>query len=233
MSTRSFFTSILEKEGLKKYRGIFPFFLTSTYGIILLFTVALLPFLVILFSFKTTFETLEKKEEYLDLLQIRAERLLESQKVKDRFMEKYSGADPHYLEHLVSPLTFLRSEIEALEMIYAHPSFQACSNLRERIHYLLGDANKIHFVEKNPNAGAILKEVELKQVSPVEVGMEDIKNLLSIFEGVAIDFYEAPSFRPQLIIQSFDLIRKKATERETYLLNTNLLKREIIPPKKI
>jgi hypothetical protein len=233
MSTRSFFTLKLEKEVLEKWKGIFSFFITSPYGIIALFTAALLPFLFILFSYKATLETLEKKDEYLGLLQIRAERLLESQKERDRFMEKYSGADPHYLEHLLRPLTFLRSEIEALEMIYAHPSFHACCNIKERLQYLLGDGNKIYFAEKNHRCKATLQEVELQQVSPVEVGMEDIKNLLSIFEGVAIDFYEPPSFRPQLIIQSFELVRKIAPERETYLLNTNLIKREIISPKKI
>ena len=218
---------------MKKWREIFSFFLTTPYGIILLFIASLIPFLLILFSFKTTLESFEKKDEYLNLLQIRGSRVLENQKDRASFMEKYSDADPHYLEHLVSPLTFLRSEIQSLEMIYAHPSFQACNNLKERLHYLIGDGNKIHYIEKNHKSGTILQEVELKQVTPVEVGMEDIKNLLSIFEGVAIDFYEAPSFRPQLIIQSFELIRKTTLERETYLLNTNLIKREIISPKKI
>jgi len=167
-------------------------------------------------------------DRHLSLMQIRIERLMENQKEKKAFEKQYKNVDPNYLDNVMGNISFLQPEIEALNVIYTHPAFRSCNNVKDRLKFLTENENKLVFVEKNHASSSLLKESYLKQRFPVEVDMEDVKNLLSVIEGTSIGCDQPPALRPQLTIQSFDFQRKSLPEKEAFFLEINLIKRELL-----
>ena len=72
-------------------------------------------------------------ESDIDQLAIRMERTKESQKSRNAFIDQYGNVDHYYVDHILEPMVLLKSEIDALNLVYAHPAFQSCGNIKNRL----------------------------------------------------------------------------------------------------
>lgn len=200
--------------------------LQNPYFIGALFVFSLIPFLFGVMLIRDRFGKLSENQKHFKQIEWRAKRLVQTHKSRNKFLEKYKQVDPYYLNHATESLVFLKPEIDALKVIYGHPTFQSCPAVKTRLTALTKGDNRIVFLEKGREVSKLIEEMRYTQAKPVEVNGEDIKNILSIIEGVSIDPYEPPPFRPQLVIKRFDLKRESLLGRESYFLEMDLIKRE-------
>lgn len=97
----------------------------------------------------------------------------------------------------------------------------------ESLTFASGD--KLVFAEENLKRVGNKQEVIERQKKPIEIDEIVLKRILSIVEDVSIDSEIRPSHRPQLLFQHFELTKKKSTpEENTFVLNMQLIKREIL-----
>lgn len=185
----------------------------------------LLPFLILIMVFSQKMERLNELEEAVGRLPFRLEKVKIGQKDKNTFKETYGSIDPYYLDHVLEPMILLKPEVEALKLVYSHPAFQSCENVKKRLETLTKGGNRLMFSEKHREANGELEEVYLSQINPVEINGNDLKNILMAVEGVTIGNEVPPDHRPQFVIREFHLNKKKLAERETYLLEMQLIKR--------
>ena len=197
-----------------------PFFITA------LLAFSLIPFLCAVLLIKTRFAKLSMRKTHFEQIQWRGKRLVQTQKDRNEFLEKYQQVDAYYLSHAIEQLVFLKPEIAALQVIYGHPTFQSCPAVKERLTCLTQGKNRLVFVEQGRETSKFIQETHYQQQALIEVNAEDIKNILSIIEGVSIGPYEPLSFRPQLVLRRFDLKRESLLGRESYFLDMDLIKRE-------
>lgn len=194
--------------------------------IAVLFAFSLVPFLFAVFLIKTRFERLDENRRHFQQIIWRGKRLAGNQKHRNAFLKTFNHVDPYFLSHAIEEIVFLKPEVDALKVIYGHPTFQSCPAVKQRLSRLTKGENRLIFTEENRSVSSLIEEMTYQQQTPVEVNGEDLKNILSIIEGVSIGPYETPSFRPQLIIKSFDLKREMLLGRESYYLQMDLIKRE-------
>jgi hypothetical protein len=231
MNIKSLFTqgsrrNIFQLLCITKEENIASFLIT--FG---LYFLALIPFCFILLFFMNKSAKLDEMAKSMEQIQVQAERWLENEKEKRAFLVKYRNVDPHYIDHTLLAYRFLQPEIDALSKMVSDPAFQTCESIKERTYFLM-ERNRLSFTEiKRRQASPLMEEVELEQSMPVEVNMEDVKNLLSMIEGISIGCCNPPSKRPQLVITSFDLKKKSEFGKEGYFLDLHLMKRELLHAK--
>ncbi len=165
---------------------------------------------------------------YFEQIKQQGKALIKSHKNRDQFFERYQKVAPNYLNHVIENTIFLQQEINLLNAIHAQPAFRSHPMIKRRLLYLTKGANRLFFVEQDHKDSDLIKEVYYRQKKPVEIGKEDLKNLLSMIEGVEIDPSRLHVPRPQLIMRRFDLKRTTDLMSESYLLEMDLIKREPI-----
>ena len=186
---------------------------------------AIVPFIFLLFHLSQRFTHFEELEGCVDRLAIRLERVKQTQKDRNAFMNQYEEVDHYYIDHVLEPMAFLKPEVDALKLVYSHAAFQSCENVKNRLEKLTEGGNRLMFSEGNREVINGIEEVELSQTRPVEMNTSDLKAVLSGVEGVQIGNELPANGRPQLVIRRFRLNKKKLAERETYLLEMQLVKR--------
>lgn len=190
-----------------------------------LFTIPSVLFILHIFHIKSEFGGLRDR---IENLQLRMERIKTLQKDRNAFILQYGDVDPNYIENVLEPMQLLASEVDALELVYSHPAFQACDNVKKRLDTLTKGSNRLVFSEKNKKIENGIEEIEYTQMRPVEINVSDLKTILAAIEGIQIEQYQAPAGQPQFIVRNFHLNKKKLAERETYLLEMQLIKRGIV-----
>lgn len=185
----------------------------------------ILPFLVFFVMMTKKMGRLDEFEEAAQRLPLCLEKINANQNDKRTFKEKYGSIDPYYLDHVIEPMIFLKPEVEALKLVYSHPAFKACDNVKKRLEALTKGGNRLMFSEKQRETNHEIEEVFLTQLKPVEINESDLKTILMAVEGVSIGNESPPNHRPQFVIREFHLTKKKLAESETYLLEMQLIKR--------
>ena len=188
------------------------------------FILALFPLGAILSSYHSLVETLNRLGSDLECLQLQAHRRIVEEEEKRDFLESFENADHYYVEKHIEKIAFLTGEIYSLETIFAHPAFQKCAEIKERLDRIGGDHNKLRFSEIARHSKSRVEEIELRQMHPVEVEMSDLKKVLAYVEGVSIDEFEPFPHRPQFIIKSFDL----SWQRDQLWLTTDIIQRRAV-----
>lgn len=183
------------------------------------------PFVLLMIHLNHRLDRLQELEGTVDRLAIRMERFRQSQKDRYAFMNRYEDVDHYYIDHVLESMTLLKPEVEALKLVYSHPAFQTCENVKNRLERLTRGGNRMIFAEGNREVKNGIEEVELSQSRPIEINTNDLKMILAAVEGVTIGKELPPKGRPQLIVKGFHLNKKKLAERETYLLEMQLIKR--------
>ena len=176
-----------------------------------------LPFAFLLFHFNTRLTSLQQLQDATSQLAIRIKDTKQTEKTS--FMPENSH---EAIDHVLQTMTFLKPEIEALKLMSVHPALHSCEEIKSRLETLTGGENRITLTAQNRDIKNGIEEVELVQTRPVEINTNDLKLLLSALEGPSIGNAKA---RTQVVIKEFHLNKKKLEERETYLLQMQLIKR--------
>lgn len=187
-----------------------------------------LPFSLVLLHMSREIDQLKEYEEAVDILPLRMEKVKAAHKGKMAFIDTYRLSDPEYISHRLETMTFLDSEIEALKLVNNHAAFESCDNIKTRLELLTQGGNRFSFSETCRDVDGEIEEREFAQIQPVEINGNDLKRILVAVEGISIGKEEAPKGRPQMVIKSFTLDKKKLAERETYLLEMQLIKRGLL-----
>ncbi len=154
------------------------------------------------------------------------ERLaMERKEEKKRFLERYSHADPYFLDQVIESFPLLAAEKKELEFIANHPAFPESIVIQERLAFL--KENKLAFREEKIETSQEKKEVEEVQRYPVQMDENDLKAILSLLEDVPIDANVPKSHAPQILIKNFRL-KKQETPLHTnvFEVEMTLIKRE-------
>ena len=190
--------------------------------LVAVFAFSLVPLLFASFTIGSRFSELALKKSHFEKVKQRGEKLIKAHENRNRFLETYGHADPSYLNCVSKKLVFLQPEIETLKTI--------CNShflpfIKKRLSHLIDGENRLMFVEKNQEASDHIEEVHYTQRKPVEVDAKDIESILLSIEKTPILTETSPPKRPQLMVRSFELNHQSKRERESYLLEMELIKR--------
>lgn len=137
----------------------------------------------------------------------------------------YEDADRFYLEKQVQSMSLLQDQRQELEKLEQVKSIAEDPKVTRRLNALRD--NHMVFSEGMVQSYPFFNEIPETLVQPVEVNVDDIRQLLAKIEGVKIGADEPGPQRPQFLITEFRLDRKSGADKEeTYMLNLKLLKRE-------
>jgi len=146
---------------------------------------------------------------------------------KERFLKRYSNANPYFLDQEIEAFSLLQSEKTRLESLLRHPAFPESQSLKERLAFL--EENRFAFAEENIRTSTTMKEVEEKQRKSVQMDETDLKAILSLVEDLPIDSSVPSTGSPQLIIKDFRLKKQETSlQTEVFEVEMDLLKREFI-----
>jgi len=211
------------------FERIFKKIIQEKGGVMTLCAVCLLSFMLVIFFNKEKNQFLKKNLEEALLMRSRIEHFLAAQKDRTTFFKKYGGnIDRYYIGRVLEGAQFLKRETETLRGVCEHPAFKSCNNIKQRWNFLTKGENNLVFIEESRKCKNSIEEIALKQKHPVEVDNEDVKQILSLVEGVAIGEYCPPPAAPQMIFRRFTLKKRKFAEGETFLLEMHITKREVI-----
>lgn len=145
---------------------------------------------------------------------------MQKQSLNNLVRKQYCQADPMYLEHQFQGFRPLARERYALEKLTKTHNYTGAESIEKRLTFLNQGNNHLAFIEKNPGRGENLCETWEVMSHPIEVDVDDLKDILDIIEG-------AHTQKPQLIVRDFQLTRKtKTSGNEVYDLSMALIKRE-------
>jgi len=195
--------------------------------ILYLMIAGLFPIFFVLANFLTEKHGLEELRQDLYYTQQLAYNQERKQAVNLAVQEHYRTSDHFYIDKHLETLSLLEPEVEALQKVVNNKYFAGDEHVKNRLEFLTGPGNALLFSEGNVQAYPFFQENTAALVHPIEVSNTDLQEILSLIEGEEIGFLKPGPHRPQLIILDFKLDKKKISEnRETFLLNMKLLKRE-------
>lgn len=197
--------------------------------LIYLMLVGLIPIVIAWISFSSNLDQTNELKQRIANLQDQAFIYEKKQSSNLAVRSHFSDADHFYIDKNLETLSFLEPETESLKRMLNNPNFPDDDHIKKRMEMLTSNANSMIFTEGVVQSTPIFQEVTETLVHPVEVNVEDIRQILCRVEGVALDGCIPASERPQLIILDFKIDKKKVSEKnEVYLLNLKLLKREFL-----
>jgi hypothetical protein len=149
---------------------------------------------------------------------------------KDRFIKRYSKADPFFLDKYIESLSFLQKERSIIQSMVDHPAVPTKEPFQERLEFLEGKKNRLAFTEENIRSSPRVKEMDEKQRHPIQINESDLQQLLTWIEDVPVGTcLPVAPHRPQLLIQDMKLRKiKNQINSELYEVDMKLLKREWI-----
>jgi hypothetical protein len=187
----------------------------------------LLPILFVIIHFFSSLGDIEQLEARLNYVQSTAVLKEQKQAQNMQIWNHYKSADHFYIDKYLESLTFLEPEVDALQKIISQKNFPDDEAIKKRLEFLTGSGNQLTFSEGAVVSYPFFQETVETLVHPVEINVDDLKNILSRVDGVTIGPYTPPAGRPQLIVLDLKLEKKKTNDKsEVYQLNMKLLKRE-------
>lgn len=211
-----------------KFKWYFKQIVQSKGVIIGFYIVCLLPFILTILAAKRKSCRFEKLSEQVSRMGLHIEEFLDRQKDRNGFFERYKNVDRRYLDRVMETATFLKPEVDLLKTVCEHPAFESCDSVKKRLSFLTNGENALAFVEGHLRHKNCINEIDIKQKHPIEINHEDLKHLLSLIEGVTIGDYHPLSLPPQLFFRRFILRRNGDAKKETFLLEMELMKREVV-----
>lgn len=144
--------------------------------------------------------------------------------VRKHFLE----ADHFYLDKHLEAQTQLEPEKQMLEKVIGQKTFIADDKVLSRLAKLKNN-NRIQFAEGVVQTYPEFQETIETLTTPVEVDVDDLKEILASVEGVDIGPHGPGLNRPQLIITFFRIDKKRGLgDNEVFELSLRLLKREYL-----
>lgn len=206
------------KESIPTKRLIF-------YGLFL----GILPLFFVLMNLTSQLNNLSEMDERIHTIQEQILILGQKQSVNIALMQSYKDADHFYIDKQLETIPLLESEIDALQKSIGNKNIAEDESVKKRYESLIGGENTLRFTEGVVQSSPFIQEVTETLIHPVEVDVEDLKEILAKVEGVQIGPYAPGPNRPQLIITDFKLEKKNVIDKnEVFQMNLKLLKREFL-----
>lgn len=188
-----------------------------------------LPIIFAWLTFSSQLNSVSQLEYNILNVQQQAFNREKKQSVNMAVRNHYRDADHFYIDKNLETLTLLEPEIESLKNMSGNANFNDDENVRKRLEALTGPVNKISFTEGVVQSSPTFQEVTETLVHPVEINVDNLREILCLVEGISIGNCTPPPNRPQLIILDFKLDKKNVSEKnEVFQLNMKLLKREFL-----
>lgn len=150
---------------------------------------------------------------------------IEKKRKKEKFLKRYSEADPYFINKKIESFSFLEEEKEELKRLIQHPAIPNKKTFKERLNFLSGEENQLTFSEEDIRSSTTIKETDEKQRHPIQVDEKDLTQLLCLIEDVSA----TSCLSPQLIIRNFKLKKRETPlHNEVFEVEMELLKREWI-----
>lgn len=189
----------------------------------------LIPIIFSWFLFTSQLREINELKHHISFLQDMAFVHENKQSSNINVRNHFRDADHFYIDKNLETMTLLEPEIESLKSILNNPNFPDDENIKKRFDTITGNANSIKFVEGVVQSTPTFQEVTETLSHPVEVDVNDIRQILCRIEGVSIGGCTPPPEKPQLIILDFKIDKKTVSEKnEVFSLNLKLLKREFL-----
>lgn len=197
--------------------------------LIYLMLAGLIPIIIGWLSFSSELEQTRTLDNQLWSLQEQAYSRERKQAANMAVLSHFRDADHFYIDKYLETLAFLEPEIESLKNMSSNPNFPEDENIKKRLDLLTGTENSMVFTEGVVQSTPIFQEVTETLVRPVEVNVNDLKQILCRIEGISLAGCIPPPNRPQLIVLDFKIDKKTVSEKnQVFLLNLKLLKREFL-----
>lgn len=185
-------------------------------------------FLVVFYIFEEQ-AVVEELENYVAQIENMALIREKKQSLNLTVSDHYRESDHFYVDKHLETLTFLEPEIETIQKLVNNRYFAGNEAVKKRLEFVTGPGNSLLFSEGNVQSYPFFQETIATLVHPVEVNIEDIKEILTLTEGEPIGVFTPGTDRPQIIILDFKLDKKEVFEgNQVFLLNMKLLKREYL-----
>jgi hypothetical protein len=182
------------------------------------------PFICVFLFLFYRFTSLQGLEEIFRHAELSSQSALEKRACKEQFLDHYAQSDPSFLSHHLESLPLLSDMRKMLLKQLEHPACAERGIVRKRLKECEKASNRIVFVEERSRSSKRTKETDQHLLHPVEIGLKDLEQILTIVEEIPIgSFLPIPNV-PQLVITECSLSRKN----NSYLLDLALLKREFI-----
>ena len=195
------------------------------YGLIL----GLIPLGFVCMHFLSQLNHLNEMNERIEQIEQQSLMLERKQALNLAVIQTYKDADHFYIDKQLETLQFLEPEIESLQKVLGNKNVSEDETIKRRYELLTGGGNSLSFSEGVVQSYPIVQEVVESLIHPVEVNVENLKELLANVEGVTIGPYAPGPNRPQLIITEFRIEKKNSIDKnEVFQLNLKFLKREYL-----
>lgn len=190
---------------------------------------SILPCLVSFCFLYTKQQKIGTLEEQVLFLQTKMEKKKQTRLQEEKILSQIQNAKQNYIQEQLTTLPFLISEKQKWKMCLA--GLDSSLEIKEKYAFLEIMDNKIEFSENSLQKTSLFEERELSLLKPIKLNEEDLKNLLSSIEGVAIGPYHQAKGAPQMIITSFSLEKSTFSEmqEEIYTVQMQLLTRQKAP----
>ena len=186
-------------------------------------------FFGVLYSFRGYQELKDSRENFFQVCK-KGKTAIERKQKKEAFIQKYSSANPYFLDEHVESFVFLKNEISDLDKLLRHPAVSEKRVLSSRLDFLKNGGNKLEFMEESIRSNGKIKETDEKQKHPTQMNGEDIKELLATLENQPVENYPISENRPQIVITDFRLEKRKTPfSQEVFEVDMQFLKREFSP----
>lgn len=170
------------------------------------------------------FKVQKEMKEYAFALN-RSSSALQKKMRKERFLQRYTDADPCFLERQITTLKVLEQEAEKLQSLLQHPALAAKQIYAERLRKI--KANRFHFIQQDVRVSGQIRETEEKQRDAVQVDRKDLQNLCARIEDIQVGPVGPRIGAPQLIFTDFRMKKSQnPLSLEIYDVQTEVLKRE-------
>ncbi len=189
----------------------------------------LLPVFFVIFYFLEQKTDIEELDNYITRIENIAFVREKKQSLNLTVSDHFKDSDHFYVDKNLETLTFLEPEIEVIQKLVNNKYFAGNETVKKRLDFITGPGNSLLFSEGNVQSYPFFQETIATLVHPVEVNIEDIKEILALTEGEPINGFSPGPDRPQIIILDFKLDKKDVFEgNQVFLLNMKLLKREYL-----
>ncbi|MBX7066998.1 MAG: hypothetical protein K1X28_07190 [Parachlamydiales bacterium] len=154
---------------------------------------------------------------------------LERKGRKERFIRRYSDANPYFIDQTIESFPLLLAEKQRLESLLHHPALPESAAFQERIRFI--NENKLAFQEEKIETSKEMKEVQERIRHPVQMDESDLKQILSLIEDLPIEENLPNEHAPQILIKDFRLKKLETPlHTEVFEVEMDLIKREFTKP---
>ena len=147
-------------------------------------------------------------------------------KKEEKILSQIAHSTPSYIEDCLHSMTFLATERQKWKIFISQ--IEPSQSMKERSVFLENGANRLSFVEGEPQKNKLFTEQEILQKNPIEINEDDLKSLLCSIEGVKIHPHVPKEGAPQILIKSFEIEKKtiEDTKEKNYKVQMQLIKRQ-------